>query len=134
MCGVLRVGGLHDALGIVRALTATGAPSVRLGVPSSQADQPRDWSVVLTTGRIPLTADSIRFWEEAMIDIEHRWPGTTFLGWRTRPAGPVSATASASQEPTGATTHWPASQRELVAASLLRRPVGPRRAVGQSQR
>jgi hypothetical protein len=77
---------------------------------------------------MPLTLDVLQLWEGRMLSVEHRWPGCRFLGWR------IWETPAASNGP----TEWPKddvavaarrSQRELVMASLLRRPTVERRGI-----
>jgi hypothetical protein len=89
----------------------------------------RDWIVILTTPPMPLTLDVLQLWEGEMLSVERRWRhGCRFLGWMTGctstaptgcPEGPEDGAAVADQR----------SQRELVMASLLRRPAIERRGI-----
>jgi hypothetical protein len=69
---------------------------------------------------IPLTLAVLRRWEAELLDVEQRFSGCRFIGWRTGPAGPSEAD-QASHE-TGAATDAAPTQRQLVRASLLRHP------------
>jgi hypothetical protein len=92
--------------------------------------------VTLTTPKMPLALDVLQPWERAMLAVEHRWPGSRFLGWRTwdRPAASkepkdwlgVDASADARVD---AEVAAEGSQRGLVLASLLRCPTAGRRGV-----
>lgn len=80
----------------------------------------RDWVVLFTTPRIPLTLTVLRRWEDELLELERRFSGCRFLGWRTRPTGSADATGARSDG--AAATADPSSQRQLVLASLLLHP------------
>jgi hypothetical protein len=46
----------------------------------------RDWIVIFVTPLIPLTLDVLRRWEAELLELEQRFSGSHFLGWRTAPA------------------------------------------------
>ena len=48
----------------------------------------RDWIVAFVTPLIPLTLAVLRRWEAELLEVEQRFSGCRFLGWRTGPAGP----------------------------------------------
>ncbi len=102
-------------------------------LPSEQAG-PREWIVTLTTPPMPLTLELIQSWEGEMLAVERRWPGCQFLGWRTCQEATTS-TGSVVGTPghDAADSTQRHTQRELVVASLLRRPADERRGIVHGQ-
>jgi hypothetical protein len=80
----------------------------------------RDWIVTFVTPLIPLTLAVLRRWEAELLEVEQRFSGCRFLGWRTGPTGPPEGEET--RPGAGASTDDPPTQRQLVRASLLRHP------------
>lgn len=79
------------------------------------------WCVELTTPPLALEVDAIHMWERRMLTLEGRWPGCRFLGWTTREL-PALSRRTRTLAADRSTDDQARSQRELVEASLLRRP------------
>jgi hypothetical protein len=118
---------LRQAANLAAELRTIGADVARVHPPRLRPPGRRDWIVTLTTPPVPLTVAVIELWEGEMLAVEHRWPGCHFLGWRTCRA-PEASIGSLEREPDhdDACPRQRLSQRELVLASLLRRPAGER--------
>jgi hypothetical protein len=86
-----------------------------------------DSIVVLTTPPLPLTLAVIQLWERKMLAVEQRRPNSRFLGWTTS-LTPAGASIGFGDPDLGAAGER-RTQRELVLASLLRRPAGDRRGI-----
>jgi len=89
-----------------------------------------DSVVELTTPPLPLTLAVIQLGErKKMLAMEQRWPSGRFLGWTTSwmPAG--ASIGSGEPDRRAAGERRRRTQRELVLASLLRRPAGDRRGI-----
>jgi hypothetical protein len=121
---------LRQAGGIAAELGTVAADVPLVHQPAPGLPGQRNWIVSLTSPPLPLTLEVIQFWEGGMLTIEQRWPGCRFLGWRTY--GASAPPPAGSGEPAHARAVASAcerrSQRELVAASLLRQP-GDRRGI-----
>lgn len=122
--------GLREAASLAAELRTIGADAVRVHPLRPHLPGRRDWTVTLTTPPVPLTVAVVQQWEGKMLAVEHRWPGCRFLGWRTCQA-PDASTGSlergSDRDDAGARRRL--TQRELVLASLLRRPVGEREGI-----
>jgi hypothetical protein len=109
--------GLQRISGDVPAITRS-AP-LEHGMRSTRT---QTWTVELSLPAMALGTE-IQSMEREMLSLEYRSPGTRFLGWTTTTIPAISerppAAGSTSQPSAGARR---ASQRDLVAASLLRRP------------
>jgi hypothetical protein len=118
---------LREAASLAAELRTIGADAVRVHPSRPRLPGQRDWTVTLTTPPVPLTVAVVQLWEGEMLAVEHRWPGCHFLGWRTCQA-PDASIGSLEREPDhdDAGARQRLSQRELVLASLLRRPAGER--------
>lgn len=117
----------REAANLAAELRTIGADAVRVHLSRPCLPGRRDWAVTLTTPLVPLTVAVIQLWEGEMLAVEHRWPGCHFLGWRTSQAPDASIGSlerGPDREDAGARRRL--SQRELVLASLLRRPAGER--------
>ncbi len=116
---------LRHAASLAAELRSIGADVVRVHPSQPRLPGRRDWTVTLTTPPVPLTVAVIQLWEGEMLAVEHRWPGCHFLGWRTCQT-PNASIGSLEREPDrdDAGARQQLSQRELVLASLLRRPAG----------
>jgi hypothetical protein len=128
---------LHQAAALAGELRAIAASAPRIRAVVVDSSPRRDWIVTFVTPLIPLTLAVLRRWEAELLDLEQRFSGCRFLGWRTRPAGPSEAD-QASHE-TGAATDAASAQRQLVASAsrllewgelslVLRSDAAPRRA------
>ena len=119
--------GLRSAASLAVELRTIGADAVRVHPSRLRPPGRRDWTVTLTTPPVPLTVTVIQLWEGEMLAVEQRWPGCHFLGWRTCQA-PNASSGSLERGPDhhDAGARRRLSQRELVLASLLRRPPGDR--------
>lgn len=111
---------LHQGAALASELRAIAASAPRIRAVVVDASPRRDWIVTFVTPLVPLTLAVLRRWEAELLDVEQRFSGCRFLGWRTGPAGP-SGVDQVSHE-TGAATDAPTTQRQLVRASLLRHP------------
>jgi hypothetical protein len=81
------------------------------------------WTVELTMPAMQLSSAAIHLWERKLLALEYRWPGSRFLGWTTSAMPAISERRPAAVPQRSSANGWPArSQRDLVAASLLRRP------------
>jgi hypothetical protein len=121
---------LREAASLAAELRTIGADAVRVHPSQLRLPGRRDWTVTLTTPPVPLTVAVIQLWEGEMLAVEHRWPGCLFLGWRTCHA-PNASIGSLERGPDhdNAGARRRLTQRELVLASLLRRPVGEREGI-----
>jgi len=120
---------LRQAVSLTAHLRAI-ADQVWVHPSPSQRPGRREWIVAFTTPPMPLTLALIQSWEEAMLAVEHRWPGCHFLGWRTRRARKESAGSVVGRPGDGAAdASQRHTQRELVVASLLRCPTDERRGI-----
>ncbi len=101
----------------------------------TRARDRRDWIVRSTTPPLALTAAVIGLWEDQMVALALRTCGCAFLGWRicATPAGSVVGGGGAPDDRRASASRAP-SQRELVVASLLRRPSGARRGAVHGRR
>ena len=107
-----------EALAAELRAIAASAPRIRaVKVDSSPR---RDWVVVFTTPLVPLTLTVLRRWEDELLELERRFSGCRFLGWRTWPTDYPDAKRAHSGS--AAATGDPSSQRKLVLASLLLHP------------
>lgn len=113
-----------DATADLRRVADTPA---RVSSVASTHDGRREWRVTLTTPPVPLKLELIRSLEEEMLAIERRRPGCRFLGWRTGRATQLSTGSVVGTPGDDAAGEMPRqTQRELVVASLLRRPADER--------
>jgi hypothetical protein len=121
---------LREAASLAAELRTIGADAVRVYPSRPRLPGRRDWTVTLTTPPVPLTVAVVQLWEGKMLAVEHRWPGCLFLGWRTCQA-PDASIGSLEREPDheDAGARRRLTQRELVLASLLRRPVAGREGI-----
>jgi hypothetical protein len=112
-----------------RAVSGEHEPVSSSTVSSRTSCTEQDSVVVLTTPQLPLTLAVIQLWERKMLAVEQRWPNSRFLGWTTSltPAG--ASIGSGEPDPIAAGERRRRTQRELVLASLLRRPAGDRRGI-----
>src|SRR5260370_37414311 len=83
LCGSLHASSLEQAVAVAAELRATTADVAQLHQPPPRPPVQQDWIVTLTTPPMVLTRDVLDPWEGEMLDVEHRWPGCRFLGWRT---------------------------------------------------
>jgi hypothetical protein len=123
---------LGQAVELASALPAIAAEEGRAHSPWLRPVGRRDWIVALTTPPLALTPAVIQRWEGQMRAVEQRWPGCRFLGWRTWRSTQASSEpteASAARRDRDALEPHSRSQRELVLASLLRRPTGRRQGI-----
>jgi hypothetical protein len=111
---------LRQAASLAGELRAIAASVPRIRAVIVESSPRRDWIVRFVTPLVPFTLAVLRRWEAELVEVERRFSGCRFLGWRTRPA----ESADAGKLPTGsaAATDDPPSQRQLVRASLLRHP------------
>ncbi len=129
---------LRQAAALAVELRAMAASTPRVRSVAAGPLKLRCWIVTATTLPMPLTMTVLRRWEAELLAIEQRWSGCCFLGWRTWTAPPDRPVAPAEQrtharagevssaQPSGsAGTNSQTSQRQMVIASLLRRPSGP---------
>src|SRR6185437_8348196 len=87
--------------------------------PAAQPPGPWYWTVAFTTPA--LTPAAMQSLERELLAVEHRWPGSRFLGWTASPRPPASMEGigrESDRDARGARRR--PSQRELVTASLLR--------------
>ena len=127
---VVQAPGPREATKLAAELRSIGADEARVSPSPLRPPGPREWLVSLTTPTLPVTAAVIQRWEGEMRALEGRWPGCRFLGFTTcqAPRAPIGAIGSApDQDDAGALAQH--SQRELVLASLRRRPGGRRGSV-----
>jgi hypothetical protein len=89
----------------------------------------QDSVVVLTTPQLPLTLAVIQLRERKMLAVEQRSPSGRFLGWTTSWTPERASIGSGESDPHAAGERRRRTQRELVLASLLRRPAGDRRGI-----
>src|SRR5277367_2689825 len=89
----------------------------------------QDSVVVLTTPPLPLTLAVIQLWERKMLAVEQRRPSGRFLGWMTSWTPARASIGSGESDRDAAGERRRRTQRELVLASLLRRPAGDRRGI-----
>src|ERR1700689_442597 len=96
--------------------------------PRTSCTEP-DSVVVLTTPPLPLTLAVIQLWERKVLAVEQRWPRGRFLGWTTSWTPARASIGSGEPDRHAAGERRRPTQRELVLASLLRRPAGDRRGI-----
>jgi hypothetical protein len=118
---------VRQAVDIAAGLRTNPAHVVHVRSPRPRVAGRHDWIVTLTTPALPLTMAVIQTWESEMLAVERRWPGCRFLGWRI-PQEPCPSIGCSEREldRDDADAAPRRSQRELVLASLLRRPPGLR--------
>ncbi len=121
---------LRQAEEFVAELRTRGADLLHIHPQQPSPSGWRDWTVELTTSQGPLTVEVIRLWEDELLAVEQRRPGCHFLGWRTCQA-PELLVGQNERLPDRCDAGTPqrGSQRELVIASLLRRPLAGRRGI-----
>jgi hypothetical protein len=127
---------LRQAVNLAAELRTLTADVVQVHPSPDMPSGPRAWIVTVTTPPMGLRLEVVLPWEQELLAVEHRWPGCCFLGWMTCstptvsigptvPIGPTEAEPKRSAE--GARQRQ--SQRELVAASLLRCPPPEQRGI-----
>jgi hypothetical protein len=136
----------REAVSIADAMRALepGRVTVR---PAPRRSAQAGWLVEIATPALDATVGALAERQAVIAAAAERWPGAWFLGWQLRPGGePTTSTAGASALPAspprptpeqppagradgrlhGSRRRWPhSSQRDLVVASMLRRPETP---------
>lgn len=118
---------LREAVNLAAELRTLGADVVQVCPSQPRLPGRWEWIVTLTTPPVPLTLAVLQLWEREMLAVEDRWPGCHFLGWRTSQVhGTTIAPVQMVPDRDDPGASGPVSQRELVLASMLRRPGGGR--------
>ncbi len=111
---------LRQAAALAAELRPIAASAPRIRAVKVDSSPRRDWVVVFTTPLVPLTLTVLRRWEDELLEVEQRFSGARFLGWRTWPT--ESPDAKRARGGDAAASGDPSSQRQLVLASLLLHP------------
>jgi hypothetical protein len=117
----VQVSSRRQAARLAAELRTMAADVVRVHAPAPHLPGRRDWTVALTTPPLSLTLAVVQPLEREMLAVEHRWPGSHFLGWKTcsTPQRSIGGTERESDRDVAGVRRRQ-TQRELVTASLLR--------------
>jgi hypothetical protein len=88
LCCAFHAPTLHEGAALAGELRAIAASVPRIRAVIVDSSPRRDWIVAFVTPLIPLTLAVLRRWEAELLEVEQRFSGCRFLGWRTGPAGP----------------------------------------------
>jgi hypothetical protein len=130
-----RASSLRQAVKLAADLRASDVGVELVAAARTHARERRDWIVSSTTPPLAMTTAAIQLWEDQMIALALRSCGCAFLGWRicATPARTVVCRGGVPDDRHASASRAP-SQRELVVASLLRRPSGARRGAMHGRR
>ncbi len=78
---------LHEGATLAGELRAIAASVPRIRAVVVDSSPRRDWIVTFVTPLIPLTLAVLRRWQAELFEVEQRFSGCRFLGWRTGSAG-----------------------------------------------
>jgi hypothetical protein len=73
---------LHQGAALAGELRAIAASAPRIQAVIVDSIPRRDWIVTFVTPLIPLTLAVLRRWEAELLEVEQRFSGCRFLGWR----------------------------------------------------
>jgi len=89
LCCSFQAPTLRLAAGLAAELGMVDAHVPRIRSAKTPPSDRCNWIVTVTTPEIPLALTVLSRWEEELLTVQQRWPGCSFLGWKTYGALPA---------------------------------------------
>jgi hypothetical protein len=121
---LLRVERRNEALALAAELPASGVSVLELRSQQPETDLGGPTTLLIAKA-VPARTLAAGGLHQVMRELERRWPGAKACTLRAFLDGLQEPPEAEEARGRDNVRHRPGSQRELVAASLLRRPVGP---------